>query len=324
VKIGCFRKPSPLWFDRNAVLLIKNAVAGSGGGVPDASWMLPCGRKRMKIKLPDHDVSKSLTIGGWMLFPKPEDDDLRRLYRSAVKHVRVMRDLKGAGQPIDPASQKYKWTESGNDILAVERLPSLTDESATGSVLIASPKAIVEFHDDYEKFLRKANVDLRFRKGFASGLVLLGCCVFQNSSKRRYGDGKGGAEKAAAELIDLKQSSIRGYFKEFAASAHLWASWLLQVMPLKNLSVDSDVLKVMEQGISLDFMMNVNPDALLSEARSALDFGREEVNTGISLLGGVESIEFDWPKDSNTLIEAIPEALASAFRQFRVESKLDR
>lgn len=282
------------------------------------------GVKKMKIKLPDHDVSKGLIIGEWMLFPKPEDDDLRRLYRSAVKHVRIMRDLKGAGQPVDPSSQKYKWVKSGNEMHAVEHLPSLTDQNERGSVLIASPIEIVEFHDDYEKFLRKAGVDLRFKKGFVSGLVLLGCCVFQNASKRRYGDGKGGAEKAAAEMIALKQSSIRGYFKEFAESAHLWASWLLQIMPSKNLSASGEALKGMEQCVSLDLMENINIGVLIENAKSALDFGRGEINTGISLLGGAKSIEFDWPKDSSKLIEIIPEALVSAFGHFRVKSKMDR
>lgn len=259
-----------------------------------------------------------------MLFPKPEDHELRRLYRSAVKHVRIMRDLKRAGQPIDPASQEYKWVKFGNEMLAVERLPSLMDESETGSVLIASPKEIVEFHDDYEKFLRQAGFDLRFKKGVASGLVLLACCIFQNASKRRYGDGKGGAEKAAAEMIDLKQSSIRGYCKEFAGSAHLWASWLLQVMRSKNLSAGDGALKGLEHRIALDFMVDINIGALLAEAKSALDFGREEVNAGISLLGRVDSTEFDWPKNSNKLFEVIPETLAAAFGQFRVKSKLDR
>ncbi|WP_207003532.1 hypothetical protein [Trinickia mobilis] len=278
----------------------------------------------MLIDLPEHDVSRRLTIAGWMLFPRPEDDDLRRLYRSAIQHIRVMRILKDAGQPIDPASQKYKWVKSGDELVAIEQDISKLAVSESRSALIGSPEKIVEFFDDYENLLRCANIDLLFRKGIVSGLILLACCAFQTKSVRRYGDGKAGAQKAVVGMAGIGLTLVREYFKDFASVAHLWASWLLRISSASDLGVHREIFNGMENRIPTDFMVNVDINDMLGIAKSALAFGRGEINTGITILGGVDAIEFDWLENSPSLMDALPANLVEIFEQFRPESKLKR
>ncbi|TAM01117.1 MAG: hypothetical protein EPN70_20445 [Paraburkholderia sp.] len=278
----------------------------------------------MLIKLPEHDVSRRLAIAGWMLFPRPEDDDLRRLYRSAIQHVRVMHILKDAGQSIDPAEQKYKWVKSGGEMIAIEQnTPDLSAKEA-GPALIGSPDKIVEFFEDYENFLRRADIDLLFRKGVVSGLILLVCCSFQNKFVRRYGDGKAGAQKAVAEMTKIGLTLVREYFGDFDGVAHLWASWLLRKFKDADLRVDREMLRGLGSRISIDFMGNVTVSEILDGAKSALVFGRGKLNTGVAILEGVDSIEFDWPEISFGLADELPSALVDVFEQFRPESKLRR
>jgi hypothetical protein len=284
------------------------------------------GVEKMTIKLPDHDVSRKLDIGGWMLFPKQEDKDLRKLYRSAVQHIRVMRNLKITGQPIDPASRRYKWTATGNDseMVAVEQDTSTMDVDETGIVLLGSPKKVVEFFEDYENFLRRTDIDLLFKKGIVSGLILLVCCTFQNKSVRRYGDGKAGAQRAVASMTGIGLTSVRKYFKDFDSIAHLWASWLSQTFSTSELSTHREIFMGMENRISIDFMVNANVNDMLRVAKSALAFGRGEINTGITILSGVEAVEFDWPENSVGLTDALPGNFVEIFEQFRPGSKLKR
>ncbi|CAE6837043.1 hypothetical protein R20943_06920 [Paraburkholderia aspalathi] len=259
-----------------------------------------------------------------MLFPRPEDDDLRRLYRSAIQHVRVMRVLKDAGQPVDPTNQKYKWVESGDEIIAVEQDISKLTANETRSALIGSPEKIVEFFDDYENFLRRADIDLLFRKGVVSGLILLVCCAFQNKSVRRYGDGKAGAQKAVVGMTGIGLTLVREYFKDFDGVTHLWASWLLRRFLASDLGVDREMFRGMENRIPTDFMVDADSTEVLGIAKSALAFGRGEINTGISILGGVDAIEFDWPENSPDLMDVLPDGLVEVFEKFRPESKLKR
>jgi len=280
------------------------------------------GLEKMKIKLPDHDVSRRLIIGGWMLFPKPEDEDLRKLYRSAVQHIHVMRDLKIAGQPIDPGSRRYKWKASGNgsEMIAVEQDTSTMEANETGMVLLGSPEKIVEFFHDYQDFLRRANFNFRLKEGIASGLVLLASCVFQGLSKRPHLDGKGAAEKAVAKMIDLTRSSVRGYFKEFGCVAHLWAAWLLQVLSENDSLANGEILKDVEYRVPIDFMSDADVDATLTSAKYALDFGRKTISTRTVLFDEINSIEFDWPEKSGELIEMVPSTLVEMLKKHRETS----
>ena len=282
------------------------------------------GVEKMTIKLPDHGVSRRLDIGGWMLFPKQEDKELRRLYRSAVQQIHVMRDLKIAGQPIDPASRKYKWEISGNDgeMIAVEQVTSTMDANETGMALLGSPEKIVEFFEDYENFLRRAEIDLLFKKGIVSGLILLVCCAFQNKSVRRYGDGKAGAQRAVAGMTGTGLTLTREYFKEFGGVAHLWASWLLQKFLTSDLNVNREMFKGFENRISTDFMEGFDINELLRIAKSAIAFGRSKISTGTTILDGADPIEFDWLENSPGLMDVLPDNLVGIFEQFRPESKL--
>lgn len=271
----------------------------------------------MLIDLPEHDVPKKQVIAGWMLFPKPEDEGLRRLYCSAVHHLHVMRDLKIAGQPIDPASQKYKWEASGDGMVAVEQRISAMDENEKGMALVGSPEKIVKFFHDYEDFLRRANFNRRVKEGIASGLVLLAACVFQGASARPHRDGKGAAGKAVANMFGLEPSAIRGYFKGFGCVAHLWAAWLLLVFYENDLPANDKIFNGIEHRVPIDFMSDANVDAMLSGAKCAFDFGGKIISTRTVLFDGIDTVEFGWPENAVELIERVPTALVEMLERCR-------
>jgi hypothetical protein len=232
-----------------------------------------------------------------------------------------MRMLDAAGKPANYPSGKYRWVKSAGELIAVESDISESDANEPGGVQLESPSEIVKFSADYEKFFRSVDVNLLFKKGIVSGLVLLACFVFQKGAVRRYGDGKIGAEKAAKKMLGIGLTSVRSYFKDFGGVAHLWASYLSLFSLLSDSVVETEFLNEIEKYVALDFLSGIDVSMMLTRAGKFLDFGKCEINTGTTILRDVDIIKFDWPDSPGESVEVVPNDVAELIERFRPASK---